>query len=102
MGAVYRANETDTSAVDRLMAVVGMDNIRVSAHVPAVANKKQNAVIRLGMRRDMVCPMWAGRLAHLRRDHRPDEGRDQHHGRLIFTTKILRPGGFWKQESQIP
>ena len=31
---VYRANETDTSAVDRLMSVIGMDNIRVSAHVP--------------------------------------------------------------------
>ena len=42
MGSVYRANETDTSAVDRLMSVIGMDNIRVSAHVPAVVNKKQN------------------------------------------------------------
>ena len=52
MGTVYKSTETDVSAVDRLMAVVGMDNIRVSAHVPSVVNKKQNAVVRLGMRRD--------------------------------------------------
>ena len=34
--------------------------VRVSAHVPAVASNKQNNVIRLGMRRDMVAPIWEG------------------------------------------
>ena len=34
--------------------------IKVSAHVPAVASNKQNAVIRLGMRRDMVAALWDG------------------------------------------
>ena len=34
--------------------------MKVSAHVPPVASKKQNAVVRLGMRRDMVAPIWEG------------------------------------------
>ena len=34
--------------------------VRVSAHVPAVSGNKQNAVIRLGSRRDAVAPVWEG------------------------------------------
>ena len=33
--------------------------MRVSAHVPAVASHSQNAVVRLGMQRDAVQPMWS-------------------------------------------
>ena len=102
MGAVYRANETDTSAVDRLMAVVGMDNIRVSAHVPGVVNKKQNGVIRLGMRRDMVCPMWEGVSLIYDEITGQTKGEINITAVMLFTTKILRAGGFWKQESQVP
>ena len=36
--------------------------VQVSAHVPAVSGNKQNSVIRLGMRRDMVQPMWNWRV----------------------------------------
>ena len=35
--------------------------VKVSAHVSSRgASSKQNAVVRLGMRRDMVCPVWDG------------------------------------------
>ena len=102
MGSVYRANETDTSAVDRLMAVVGMDNIRVSAHVPGAVNKKQNGVIRLGMRRDMVCPMWEGVSLIYDEITGQTKGEINITAVMLFTTKILRAGGFWKQESQVP
>ena len=102
MGSVYRANETDTSAVDRLMSVIGMDNIRVSAHTPGVVNKKQNGVIRLGMRRDMVCPMWEGVSLIYDEITGQTKGEINITAVLIFTTKILRAGGFWKQESQVP
>ena len=32
--------------------------VRVSASVPDAASHKQNSVVRLGMRRDMVQPVW--------------------------------------------
>ena len=94
--------KTDTSAVDRLMSVIGMDNIRVSAHTPGVVNKKQNGVIRLGMRRDMVCPMWEGVSLIYDEITGQTKGEINITAVLIFTTKILRAGGFWKQESQVP
>ena len=102
MGTVYRANEADTSAVDRLMAVVGMDNIRVSAHVPDVVNKKQNGLIRLGGRRDMVVPMWQGISLIFDEITGASKGEINITAVLLFAVKIVRPGGFWKQESQIP
>ena len=75
--------------------------VRVSAHVPAVSNaNKQNAVVRLGMRRDMVAPVWEGVTLI------PDEITKAANGQIVVTAvmlhavKILRAGGFWKQETQ--
>ena len=102
MGTVYKSSESDISAVDRLMAVVGMDNLRVSAHVPDVVNKKQNGLIRLGGRRDMVVPMWEGVSLIFDEITGQTKGEINITAVLLFAVKIVRPGGFWKQESQIP
>ena len=101
-GTVYKSTETDTTAIDRIMKVIGEGNVRVSAHVPDVSGKKQNAVIRLGMRKDMCVPMWQG--VNLIFDEITGAGKGQIAitAVLLFTTKILRAGGFWKQESQVP
>ena len=99
MGGVYRSNESDMNALDRLMAITG--GIRVSAHVPAVSNAhKQNAVVRRGMRRDMVAPVWEGVTLI------PDEVTKAKSGEIVVTAvmlhavKILRTAGFFKQQSQ--
>ena len=98
MGSVYRSNESDMNALDRLNAVTG--GIKVSAHVPAVASNKQNAVIRRGMRRDMVAPIWDGVTLI------PDEVTLAKKGQIMITAvmlhavKILRTAGFYKQQSQ--
>ena len=74
--------------------------MKVSAHVPAVASNKQNAVIRLGMRRDMVAPIWEGVTLI------PDEitlagkGQIQVTAVMLHAIKILRTAGFYKQQSQ--
>ena len=74
--------------------------VRVSAHVPAVSNTmKQNAVVRLGNRRDMVAPVW-GNVTLI-----PDEVTKAANGQIVLTAvlmhavKILRVGGFYKQEA---
>ena len=100
MGSVYRSNNADYSVVDSLMSKTA--GIRVSAHVPAVTvAHKQNAVIRLGMRRDMVQPVWQavtiivdeyGALA--------GKGEIEVTAVLGMNTKILRAAGFWKGQSQ--
>ena len=100
MASVFRsANAGDRAAVEDLMDVTS--GVKVSAHVPAVSNaNKQNAVIRLGMRRDMVAPIWEGVTLI------PDEITKASSGEIVVTAvmlhaiKLLRAGGFWKQQSQ--
>ena len=95
----YRANNADDSALDVLMAKTG--GVKVSSHVPAVANNKQNAAIRLGMRLDMVAPIWDGVTII------PDEITLIKKGQIVITAvmlhavKILRADGFYKQQSQV-
>ena len=99
MGSVYRSNNADYSVVDSLTAKTA--GVRVSAHVPAVASNKQNAVVRLGMRRDMTQPVWQavtivvdeyGALA--------GKGEIEVTAVLGMNTKILRADGFYKQQTQ--
>ena len=97
-GGQYRHANADDVALDRLTEVTG--GVRVSAHVPAVSGSKQNVLIRLGMRRDMVAPVWGGVTLI------PDEITKAANGQLVLTAvllyavKLLRSGGFYKQQSQ--
>ena len=98
-GKVYRGNASDRTAaseLDRLTA-----GLRVSAHVPVVASSKQNNIIRLGMRRDMVAPIWEGVTLI------PDEVTQAKKGEIVITAvllhavKIVREEGFYKQQVQV-
>ena len=99
-GATYRNDSVDRNVLERLMQVTG--GIRVSAHVPVAAGskKKQNVVIRRGMRRDMVAPVWEGVTII------PDEVTKAANGQIVITAvmlhavKILRAAGFYKQQVQ--
>ena len=97
-GGAYRHMNADDIALERLVAITG--GVKVSAHVPAAASSKQNAVIRLGMRRDMVAPIWEGITLI------PDEVTKAASGQIVVTAvmlyavKILRSAGFYKQQTQ--
>ena len=86
--------------VDRLVEITG--GVKVSAHVPAVASKRQNAVVRLGARRDMVAPVWEGVTLI------PDEITKASSGQIVITAvmlhavKVIREAGFFKQQIQTP
>ena len=97
--AAFRSdNAGDRAAIEDLMQVTG--GVQVSAHIPAVSGNKQNSVIRLGMRRDMVCPLWQGVTLI------PDEITKAGTGQIVVTAvmlhavKVLRTAGFYKQQSQ--
>ena len=96
--AFRSANAGDRAALEDLMQVTG--GVKVSAHVPAVSGNKQNAVIRLGSRRDMVAPIWEGVTLI------PDEITKAGAGQIVVTAvllhavKILRAEGFYKQQTQ--
>ena len=77
--------------------------MRVSAHVPARGERnKQNTIVRLGMRRDMVAPIWEGVTLI------PDEITKAADGEIVITAvmlhavKILRAAGFYKTADTKP
>ena len=98
-GAFRSANAGDRAALEDLMSVTG--GVKVSAHVPAVDSaNKQNVVIRLGLRRDYVAPIWEGVTLI------PDEITKAASGQIVITAvmlysvKLLRAEGFFKQQTQ--
>ena len=98
-GSVYRGDQSQESAIDRLMTITG--GVRVSAHVPAVTSTKQQTIVRLGGRRDAVAGLWQGVTII------PDEVTRAKHGEIIITAvllaavKVLRAGGFYKAEVKV-
>ena len=94
------ATKLPTNGEENALARIRNDSggVRVSAHVPVVASSKQNAVVRLGNRRDMVAPVWGAV------DLIPDEitlagkGQIQLTAVLLYAVKVLREGGFYKQQ----
>ena len=95
------ATKLPTNGEENALARIRNDSggVRVSANVPAAASNKQNALVRLGNRADMVAPVW-GQVTLI-----PDEVTKAANGQIILTAvllhavKILRVGGFYKQET---
>ena len=98
-GGVYRANESDVTALGRLQEATG--GVRVSAHVPAVASTKQNNVICLGMRRDMVQPMWRNVTMLVDEVTKSGAGEIEVTAVGLIATKVIRAAGFYKQQTKV-
>ena len=81
------------------MTITG--GVRASAHIPAVASTKQQTIVRLGARRDMVAAIWQGITII------PDEITRAKQGEIVVTSvmlvgiKILRSAGFYKAEVKV-
>ena len=96
-GSVYQS-----TAFKSALSALEQDSggVRVSAHVPAVASNRQNAIIRLGMRRDMVQPVWGAVTIIVDEVTLRGKGEIEVTAVLGMNTKILRAAGFFKQMSQ--
>ena len=95
----YRGNNADDSALDSLIRISG--GVRVSAHVPDPASNDQDVIIRKGLRRDMVAPIWEN-VALI-----PDEVTKAKAGQIVITAvmlhnlKVLRADGFERRKVQV-
>lgn len=97
MGATYRTTDADANALEKLMSLTA--GLRVSAHVPAAASSKQNGVIRLGSRDDMTAAIWEGVTLIPDEVTLADKGQIKVTAVMLYAIKILRVGGFYKQET---
>ena len=99
--AVYKATETDETAAERIAARSG--GMMVSPHVPDVASKKQNTLIRLGLERGAaVQPMWQGVSLIVDEFTRATQGEIVVHAVLLANFAITRSAQWFKQQIQIP
>ena len=98
MGSTYQSTP-QASALDWLKAQTG--GVRVSANVPGQSGNKQESVIRLGMRRDMIQCHWGGISIIVDEVTRSGKGELEITAVMLLATKIIRKAGFYKQESQI-
>ena len=57
--------------------------VKVSAHISAPSGNKKNNIVRLGMRRDMVAPIWEG-ITPI-----PDEITKAGTGQIVVTAIML-------------
>ena len=94
----YRGNNDNQDALQSLMEQTA--GVRVSAHVPPVASTKQNAIVRRGMRRDMVAPIWEGITLIPDEITKAKEGQITITAVMLHAVKILRTDGFYKQQTQ--
>ena len=98
-GQFRSANAGDRAALEDLMSVTG--GVKVSAHVPAVSGNKQNTVVRLGSRRDMVTAIWEGVTLISDEITLAANGQIKITAVMLHAVKILREAGFYKQQVQI-
>ena len=95
----YKGNNSDESGVERLQEKSG--GLRVSAHVPAVASNKQNALIRLGMERGAaVQPIWQGVSLVIDEFTRAAHGEIIVHASLLANFAITRTAQWSKRQTQ--
>lgn len=99
MSAQYRNGAgNDTSALDRVERI--SSGVRVSAHIAAAAASKQDTLVRRGMRRDAVCPVWRNVEIIFDEVTRAAEGEIKLTAALQFAKKVIRTDGFARVETQ--
>ena len=98
MGATYRNASVDRTVLDRIMEITG--GVKVSAHVPASANNRQNVVIKRGMTRSMTAPVWQG--IELVEDNitKVALGQVVITAIMLHAVKLLRQDDYYKQQIQ--
>ena len=98
-GGVYRGSAGNATAASELANLTA--GLQVSAHVPAKsAQHRQNNIIRLGMRRDMVAPIWEGLTLIPDEISLASKGEVKITAVLLHAVKIIRKAGFYKQQVQ--
>ncbi len=96
--ALYRNNNTDDNAVKIARELVG--GIRVSPLIAAVAANKRDVLVRKGIRRDLVQPVWQGIQLLVDETTGRTKGEVTISARVITNRKVIRAGGFARVQAQ--
>ena len=87
------------TALDRMIAASG--GVQVGANVPALASKKQKAIIRRGMAMDAVAPIWEGVTLINDEVTKADTGQIVITAVMMYDFAVLRKDGILVPELQL-
>jgi len=97
---LYRTNNSEMSATEEINRLTG-GGLRVSAHVPAVAAKRQDAIVARAVNaRHAVAPVWEGVTLIPDEITKAGEGEIVITAVLMFNAKVIRTDGFARVEAQ--
>ena len=96
--ASYRGNNDNTDALMALKRETS--GVRVSAHMPDESSNKQNQLVRIGMNRDYVAPVWENvALIDDEITLLKTTGQVQISAVMLYAAKLLRSEAFYKQQT---
>ena len=97
-GLFANSNKGDLSLVDRLEALTG--GLSVNPHAAAASGSKQDTLIRLGSRRDIVQPIWEGIALIPDEISKADTGEIKLSAVLLANVKVIRDEGILRIQAQ--
>ena len=97
-GLFSGTNAGDLSLVDRLGELTG--GLSVNPHAAAASGSKQDTLIRLGSRRDIVQPIWDGIALISDEISKADTGEIKLSAVLLANVKVIRDEGILRIQSQ--
>ena len=98
-GGTYRTANSDISALENLISNSG--GVRASAHVPIPDADDQDVIVRKGMRRAMVAPIWMGLDIIYDELTKAAEGEIVLTAVALFAVKIIRADDFQRRAVQV-
>ena len=98
MAGTYRSTSDSTNTLTTLRGE--SSGVRVSAHVPATASSKQNAVVRRGNRKDYAIGIWEGIQLITDEITMAKTGEIVITAVMLYAVKVLRTAGFRKVQAQ--
>ena len=97
-GLFANSNKGDLSLVDRLGELTG--GLSVNPHAAAASGSKQDTLIRLGSRRDIVQPIWEGIALIPDEISKVDSGEIKLSAIMLANVKVIRDEGIIRIQSQ--
>ena len=93
LASTYFTNSSLGSAIESINRQ--SMGFRVSAHIPDVASSRATSILRLGMRRDAVAPIWEGLSLIVDPYTRTKTGEIVITAVMLANFALLRTGGFY-------
>ena len=95
---LYRGNNSSVNVIEKIRTITG--GLRVSPHIAAASGNKQDVIVRLGSRADIVNPIWEGVALVVDEVTQIAKGAISVTGIMLTAWSVVRAGGVKRIETK--